>query len=153
VVIPYAVAKKDFKTLILPLSFLSFFLPNSLIFAKWTRFISPTFPYFAFLSVFFLSITSRVHQRVSHLLLLLIAAVSIYHGLSFFSIYTKENVRYAASRWIYENIPSKSFVLSETANVSDIPILPGSKWPDNYQLNPVSLISSLYLRVGFSKIT
>ncbi len=152
VVIPYAVAKRSFKTLILPLSFLSFFLPNSLIFAKWTRFISPTFPYFALLSVFLLSIfypkrhldknglatLGRTHQATFSLLLLLITTLSIADGLAFFSIYTREDVRYTASRWIYKNIPAKSFVLSETANVSDIPILPGNKWPENYQLNPVS---------------
>nr|MBP6993953.1 hypothetical protein [Candidatus Woesebacteria bacterium] len=43
-------------------------------------------------------------------------------GVMFLSIYTKRDVRFVASEWVYTHIPSGSYVLSETANVIDIPI-------------------------------
>ena len=43
-------------------------------------------------------------------------------GLAFMSIYSREDSRVTASKWIYNNIPSNSYVLSETANVVDIPM-------------------------------
>lgn len=38
------------------------------------------------------------------------------------SIYTHEDTRVTASKWIYDNVPNKSYILSETANVVDIPL-------------------------------
>jgi len=43
-------------------------------------------------------------------------------GIAFLSVYTSPDVRFTASEWIYDNIPSESKILSETANVIDIPI-------------------------------
>jgi len=46
------------------------------------------------------------------------------------SIYINEDTRVTASKWIYENIPDKSYILSETANVVDIPLgLPTNDQP------------------------
>ncbi len=44
-------------------------------------------------------------------------------GLAFFTIYARPDVRITASKWVYDNIPSGSYILSETANVIDIPLL------------------------------
>ena len=40
----------------------------------------------------------------------------------FVSIYIHEDSRVTASKWIYSNIPDNSYILSETANVVDIPL-------------------------------
>lgn len=42
-------------------------------------------------------------------------------GVSHLSIYQNPDVRFTASDWIYKNIPSESYILSETANVVDAP--------------------------------
>ena len=47
------------------------------------------------------------------------------------SVYSHEDTRVTASKWIYNNIPDKSYVLSETANVVDIP-LPMANFSRNY---------------------
>ncbi|MFA6513243.1 MAG: hypothetical protein WCT34_03525, partial [Patescibacteria group bacterium] len=43
-------------------------------------------------------------------------------GLAYLHIYQTDDVRFQASEWIYKNIPNNSYILSETANVIDIPI-------------------------------
>lgn len=63
--------------------------------------------------------------------------LSVIQGLATFSIYTKEDVRFVSSRWIYQNISSGSVVLSETANVSDIPISGENKVPDSYNIKNI----------------
>ena len=40
----------------------------------------------------------------------------------FMSIYAHQDSRLQASYWIYDNLPDNSYVLSETANVVDIPL-------------------------------
>lgn len=47
---------------------------------------------------------------------------SVVPGIAFLSIYTNPDVRLAASEWIYKNIPKNSYILSETANVVDLPL-------------------------------
>lgn len=53
---------------------------------------------------------------------LLLTFISILPGISYLSVYQKPDVRFQASEWIYKNIPNNSYILSETANVVDIPI-------------------------------
>ncbi len=62
--------------------------------------------------------------RIYHILFFLALSVFLIPGIAFISIYEREDVRSTASRWIQEHVPQGSYVLSETANVVDIPIDP-----------------------------
>ena len=53
---------------------------------------------------------------------MLILFLSIAQGALLFQLYIQPDTRIAASTWINENIPAESYVLSETANVVDIPV-------------------------------
>ena len=56
-------------------------------------------------------------------------------GISYLSIYQKPDVRFQASEWIYNNIQQGSYILSETANVVDIPFeIPGENINKNYSV-------------------
>ena len=44
-------------------------------------------------------------------------------GVAYLSVYQNPDARFQASNWIYKNIPNNSYILSETANVVDIPII------------------------------
>ncbi|MBL7159098.1 glycosyltransferase family 39 protein [Candidatus Microgenomates bacterium] len=110
-------------------SFLAYFLPNVLLFCKWTRFITPIMPFFAIFGSYFLSMTINWlrQKKLTMLLRCYVATLlifSIIPGLLFFTIYLKPDIRIEASEWIHQNIPDNTYILSETANVVDIPIHP-----------------------------
>lgn len=110
----------DYKLLILMLAFLSYFLPNAFLFAKWTRFIAPTFPFFAIF-------TGYVFSKISKNRFLLVAAyllliVNLLWTLMFFSIYLRPDVRIAASFWINKNLAHNSFILTEAGNMLEVPL-------------------------------
>ena len=124
---------------ILIIGFWIYFIPNAFLFAKWTRFMTPILPFFAIFAGYFLFflVSSRPKWRdlwkqkiprqarndnVVYLFICLFVITSILPGIMFMSIYTHEDTRVTASKWIYDNVPNKSYILSETANVVDIPL-------------------------------
>lgn len=126
---------KDKQINLLRLAFLAYFLPNAFLFAKWTRFMTPVFPVMTVLAILFayrvilsgsLSLAKRklrfTGSLLKALLLLGMTGGIIFSGLSYLTIYQKPDTRIQASNWIYKNIPENSYILSETANVVDIPV-------------------------------
>lgn len=110
---------RDKKISLLRLSFLLYFFPNAYLFAKWSRFMAPVFPIFLILAILFLASHAK---KVQKYLLAVLVLVAIVPGVAYLSVYRSEDVRFTASRWISENIKENSYILSETANVVDIPI-------------------------------
>ena len=125
---------------IIRFSLLLSFLPSSFFFAKWTRFIAPSFPLFSLFAILFYE---KIFQQVSRFpsassgrdkfqaLKYVVIVAAILPGVSYLSIYTSPDIRFTASDWIYKNIPANSKILSETANVIDLPI------PIPYSLPPM----------------
>jgi hypothetical protein len=140
---------------ILVIAFLAYFIPNAMIFTKWTRFMTPALPLFAIFAALFISkfqapntlprrqagksqinskrqtpstkqVVLNLGFRIWNLFGIWILRFGIFililPGVLFFTIYTKPDTRIAASRWIYNNIPANSYILSETGNVVDIPV-------------------------------
>jgi hypothetical protein len=108
--------KKEFN--LIRLALLVYLLPTSFIFAKWARFAAPVMPLMLLMASLFLF----SFLKNKKLLLLLIVLVSIVPGIAYLPIYTRQDIRFTASRWIYENIPLGSYILSEGGNVVDIPL-------------------------------
>ncbi len=106
---------KDKKNLILKMSIISYFLINAFLYVKWSRFLAPIFPLMLVFSVIFLM------KIKSNFLYLLLLFVSILPGITFFSIYQNEDIRITASKWIFQHLENNAFILSETANVVDVP--------------------------------
>lgn len=105
--------------LILTSSFLIYLIPNALLYAKWSRFMTPIFPFFAIFTAYFISL---LINKTSKVLIFIICLLNLLPGAAFMSIYTNEDTRISASKWIYQNIPDNVYILSETANVVDIPV-------------------------------
>jgi len=104
------------------LSFLSFFIPNAFLFAKWTRFIAPTFPFFAIFSAFLVSEIAKKQKNASYILTSILVVTTALWTMSFFSIYTKPDVRLTASEWLVSSTPPQSTMLIEGGNMIDIPL-------------------------------
>jgi len=120
------------KNNLIRFSFFIFFLPTAFLYAKWTRFIAPVLPVLTiFVAVTFLTITEKFKWKILYFIFFL----ALLPGIAYVSIYQREDVRIQASRWIVKNIPSNSKILSETANVVDIPIYyPGITPFPNYDV-------------------
>ena len=135
---------KDKNINLLRMAFLIYFLPNAFMFTKWMRFMVPIFP---LMLIFSILIISNIKDQISKLsskfkvlrftlgfaLCALIFAMII-PGIAYLSVYQNPDVRVAASNWIYKNIPSGSYLLSETANVVDLPLK-----QENYQYKSFDL--------------
>lgn len=124
---------KDQRYNLLRLTFLAYFLPSAFIFAKWTRFTAPIFPIASIFAILFiLTIKDQIdklkhkNKRIIYYFLSIFYLISIIlmfiPGILYLTIYQKSDIRFQATDWINKNIPERSYVLSETANVVDIPI-------------------------------
>jgi len=120
--------KLDIGYWVLGISFLVYFLYNGQLFVKWTRFMIPILPFFALFATYSLrKIYHYLSQKISSptisYILYSILFLSILPGVFFFtSIYTQSDIRLTASKWIYQNIPENSIILSEAGNIVNIPI-------------------------------
>ncbi len=123
---------KDRKINLLRFAILVYFIPNAFLYAKWNRFMSPAFPLMLVLAILFLL---KIRINIIKIIIIIIAVLP---GITYLSVYQNPDVRFQASEWIYKNIPENSYILSETANVVDIPIEnPKSKVQNSNQIqNP-----------------
>lgn len=108
--------------LVLVIAFLSLFLPNAFLFAKWTRFIAPAFPFFAIFTVFFLSEIEGKKRILAYVLASIVITTTFIWACTFFSIYRNPDVRITASDWLEKNAPPSSIILVENGNMIDIPL-------------------------------
>ncbi|PIZ63738.1 hypothetical protein COY16_01120 [Candidatus Roizmanbacteria bacterium CG_4_10_14_0_2_um_filter_39_13] len=135
--------------IMLRLTAIALFIPNAFMYAKWSRFYSPVFPVVILIGclviIQLIDMNLRIKIKIVHtvhsiVLSLVVIAVMIY-GMAYVSIYRHPDVRFRASQWIYENIPASAHILSETANVVDIP-MPNSlidySVVNQKNLNPIS---------------
>ena len=112
--------KKELFVIIV--AFLSLFLANAFLFAKWTRFIAPTFPFFAIFASFLLDKLYSKSKSISKLLTIILLIGTFLWTTAFFSIYLHSDVRITASNWIEKNFPENSTILIEGGNMIDVPL-------------------------------
>ena len=114
---------KDRKINLLRFAFLIYFIPSAVIYAKWSRFMAPIFPLMLIFSVLFLqNLIFKLNHKFWIPAFAGMTVLMVIPGVAYLSIYQKSDVRFQASKWIYKNIPNNSYILSETANVVDIPV-------------------------------
>lgn len=105
------------------------FMLNAMMYAKWTRFIAPVYPLIIMLAVctvltgirnLFRSVRSLRYVSLALYAYFLIAFT--FQGFAFLSVYTTRDVRFQASDWLFDTVKENEVILSETANVVDLPI-------------------------------
>jgi len=111
---------KKRKLLLVILAFLCYFLPNVFLFAKWTRFIAPSLPFFAIFASFFFSKIAK--NKPLFAICYLLFAINFFWSLMFFSLYFRPDVRITATSWINQNFPSDSFIFTEAGNMLEAPL-------------------------------
>lgn len=116
------VLKPKKEVLIIIVTFLSLFITNAFLFTKWTRFISPAFPFFAIFACFLLEKLYLLSKSVSKLLAIILLIGTFLWTAAFFSIYLQPDMRIVASNWIEKNFPENSTILIEEGNMVDVPL-------------------------------
>lgn len=107
---------KDKKYLFLRWAFLIYFLPSSFLFAKWSRFQAPIFPIMIIFAVLFFQ-----KIKIIKIIKVVMVIIIIIPGMAYLSVYKNEDIRIIASDWMAKSFKNNSFILSETANVVDVP--------------------------------
>lgn len=126
---------------IILITFLSLLIPNSLLFAKWIRFLAPTLPFFAIFASFSLQQINNKFRSASFAFTSLLLSTTTLWSLAFFSIYLKQDIRITANNWIKSQLPVESTYLVEGGNTVDLPLTGSPKISiDFYALEDNSLI-------------
>ncbi len=114
---------KDSRVNILRLAILFYLIPSSVLFVKWSRFVSPILP---IASIFGALVLVRIIQTaplsIRKIATIALIIIFVIPGVAYLSIYQQNDVRFQASAWIYENIAISAQVFSEAGNVINIPI-------------------------------
>ncbi|MCA9371908.1 DUF2723 domain-containing protein [Candidatus Woesebacteria bacterium] len=112
----------------LRLVFFAFFIPSASMYAKWTRFLAPVYPIMLLVAAqtlhqFYVYMSAH-HHALARWVLGGLIFFAILPGVAYLGVYTRPDVRFQASEWVFAHMPEHAHVLYETANVVDIPILP-----------------------------
>lgn len=113
----FGLSWKNKEINLLRFAFLIYFLSNAFMFAKWTRFMTPIFPLTTIFALLFLE-----KIKVINVIKIITVIIMILPGIAYLSIYQNSDIRFTASDWIYKNMSENSKILSETANVVDLPV-------------------------------
>lgn len=128
-----SVKEKNAVFIFLLVFFLVVFLPQAVLFVKWTRYIVPTLPFiFLCLAVFLTSINLSGHKHLNKTLPFLLICNSIIYGFLYFSVVTTaEDSRIAATSWAHSNMPQNAHIVSE---IYDMGITPFNTYFSNITL-------------------
>ena len=129
---------KDRKLLVL-LSFpIIYFAYIGSWYTKFIRYMVPILPFLAIFTAWFLFEIYKRFKNVGIILTGLVVTATFLWTLSFFSIYTRESTRIAASRFIYQNIPTGAKILGEHWDDS-LPIDLSPNHPNQYKIKQLTI--------------
>ena len=115
---------KNKRLNLIRLAVLIYFIPSGYIFTKWSRFMAPILPLMSVFAILFIqNIVHRLDRKIWIPAFAGMTLLLIISGINYLRIYQKPDVRFQATDWINKNIPVNSYVLSETANVVDVPLI------------------------------
>jgi len=107
-------------------------------YAKFNRYMVPLLPFFILLGSNILILLIQRYHRLGMTFLGLSILSTLIWAIAFFSIYTNTQTRIAASMWIYKNIPSGKFLLSEHWD-EGLPVPLSGQSPSSYKLLPLAI--------------
>ena len=122
--------------------FISFLLIYFLYAGSWhtkfIRFMMPILPFIIILISYSLYVFKTKTRTLGKTLIIFSISLTIFWAFAFFSIYTKEQTRITASKWMYNNIPTNSKILGEHWD-DGLPITIGSDYPSKYNIEQLTI--------------
>lgn len=124
------IQKRDKQTILLLLFFFVLFLPQAVLFAKWTRYMLPTLPFmYLLISLFLIQMKNKKIRTASFAL---ITMSSVLFGISYFTtVFIEKNSLQQAADFAGNNIPRNAIIMSE---VYDLGVIPFNKYLPNITL-------------------
>lgn len=114
--------QKNNSSMLVITYYLLLFIPQAILFVKWTRYMVPTLPFIYILLGIGLGYISHKYQKI---LLILLCIVSIIFTFAFAkTVYFSDDTRVLASRWAQNNISSDKHVLAEPYDLGILPFNP-----------------------------
>ncbi|HPT65701.1 MAG TPA: glycosyltransferase family 39 protein [Candidatus Woesebacteria bacterium] len=101
------------------------------------RYFLPVYPFLCITSAFFIYQTKFLSSKLVKVLFFIIL---LFYPICFISIYFKDHTRIAASKWIYQNIPSGSVLATEYWDDS-LPLSVGKNSLYSYQYQNLDIAS------------
>lgn len=114
-------SKRSNDEALILLTFLLLFIPNCLLFAKWTRFVNPTFNFLALFATYFIY-KLVLSSNFKKILYTFLTFSTLVWGVMYFSIYTRDDIRITSNTWINNNLNKESLVLTEQGNTIEVPL-------------------------------
>ena len=108
---------------------------------KTFQIVSIIIPFLIVAAGFLLIKISSRFNKIGHLMLIFFLSATLLWALAFFSIYTKEDSRITASRWIYQNIPKGSNILIEYHDAT-LPVTLQTNKSDIYNVETIDSFNS-----------
>lgn len=117
---------------------LMYFLYVGSWYTKFIRFMVPILPFLVISGAYILVVTQQKYRAIGTLLLVLVIGFTMLWAMAFMSIYTKEQTRITASKWIYNNIAQGSVILGEHWD-DGLPIPMEENNPSQYTIEQLTL--------------
>jgi len=125
----------------------SLFLYQSLFYVQWTRFYLYIYPLFIYFAVLTIAKLNNTRFRLRHALIAIFLVAHVFSGIGYFSIYLKNDTRIMAGQFLSTVVAKKTPIISESANVVDIPGLGSLPKHKSYFLYDLDTNSSLATEV------
>lgn len=108
---------------------------------KFIRYMVPLIPFFLIAAAFCLEQLLHKKRTLGIIILTFTLLLSVLWAISFFSIYTREQTRITASKWIYKNIPQGNYILTEHWDEGmPVPLIGNS--PSEYKQTSLEIYNS-----------
>lgn len=108
---------------------------------KFLRYMVPIIPFFIIAASYFLLIIKKRFNKIGITLIFLTTLTTLLWAFAFFSIYTREQTRIAASIWIYQHIPSQTVTLGEAWD-DGLPVPLGNFSPTMYNEQTLNMYAA-----------
>ncbi len=108
-----AVRRRDFRLIIFLILPVLYFAYVGRWHTKFIRYMAPLLPFLAISAAYFLYLLRQKFAFLGTFLIIFFSLTSALWAFAFASIYTREQTRVLASRWIYQNIEPGARVLGE----------------------------------------
>ena len=105
---------------------------------KFIRYMDPLLPFLSISAAFFLYLLIKDFKKLGKLISVVVVLLTILWTIAFFLIYTREQTRITASRWIYENINPGADILTEHWD-DGLPLTINSNNPSQYKIDQLAI--------------